>query len=154
MSGKRRCWFSSFQTPKTHLPNIVREPSPQNSVAVNTDIVNLDEINTVKNAFSTSGYPGYLVTDFFTILPSSKCTPQALLFHSLFFISIHLSCLAVLFVLYYYFLPQKTQLPNRNVCANSITPLFKILTLSLLFEGNQYIIWPGWIGINRCDILQ
>lgn len=150
MWGKKRCWFSSFQTPEIHF---AWEPYAQNSVAVNTDVVNLDEMNTVKMHFNL-WYPGYLVTIFFTILSSSKHIPQALLFHNLFFISIHLSCLAVLFALYYYFLPQKMQLPSRNLCASSITPLFKILTLSVLFEGNQYMIWPGWIGINRCDIWQ
>lgn len=51
MSRKRRCWFSSFQTPKIYLISIVWEPYPQNKaydiVAVNTDIVNSDEMNTV-----------------------------------------------------------------------------------------------------------
>lgn len=44
---ERRCWFSSFQTPKIqYLPNMMWEPYPQNSVAVNTDVVNSDETNT------------------------------------------------------------------------------------------------------------
>lgn len=75
-----------------HLPNIVQQPYPQqNFVDVkHSDIVNSDEMNTVK-CISISGYPGYFVTDSPTILSSSKHAPQALLFHSLFLISIHLS---------------------------------------------------------------
>lgn len=52
MSRKRRCFFSSFQTPKIHLSNIVWELYPQNSVAVNTNTVHSDERNTVKMHFN------------------------------------------------------------------------------------------------------
>lgn len=135
--GKGRGLYFHFQHPQIHLLNMVQEAYLQQT-SMDVSQAEWIRMDWMQEMHFNLRIPGYFAIDFLTILfTSGIAIPQSFPYK-------HLSVsLSVLFALYHFLLHQKMRLWNSNLCANSITPLFKILILSLLFQGINAQHSPG-----------
>lgn len=133
---KEEAYFH-FQHPQIHLLNMVQEAYLQQT-SMDVSQAEWIRMDWTQEMHFNLRIPGYFAIDFLTILfTSGIAIPQSFCYK-------HLSVsLSVLFALYHFLLHQKMRLWNSNLCANSITPLFKILILSLLFQGINAQHSPG-----------